>query len=171
MKIIISFLIFIILFFFFTGKIFSAEKKEQDVGFGGRDDLNYLNAKNSNFKKGKDALKQARKFFKKKKIKKGDKRLNDAIRYFVVANKEFPNNAKILNYLGIVYYEAGDLLMSEIYFQEGLEIDPKNNSINQGLGTLYFKTNRKDFAKERLNILRSCNCQEYLDLKSIIKSD
>ena len=51
MKIIWSFLIFIFLFFFLTGKVFSKEKIEQDVGFGGRDDLNYLKAKNSNLKK------------------------------------------------------------------------------------------------------------------------
>ena len=171
MKIISSFLIFIILFFFFTGKIFSAEKKEQDVGTGGRDDLSYLNAKNSNFKKGKDALAQANKLLKKKKLKKSDKRLNDAIQYFVLANKEFPNNAKILDYLGAVYYKAGDLIMSEIYYQEGLMIDPKNNSINQGLGELYFKTNRIDLAKEKLNILSSCNCKEYFNLKNIIKNN
>ena len=169
MKIIWSFFIFIFIFFFLTGQIFSAEKKEQDIGFGGRNDLNYLKAKNSNFKKGKDALIQAHKFIIKKKIKKGDKRLNDAIGYFLLANKEFPNNTKILNYLGEAYNEVGDLMMSEIYYHQGLALDPKNNSINHGLGVLYFKTNRLNLANERLKILSSCNCQEYLDLKNFIK--
>ena len=36
----------------------------------GREDLSFLNVKNSNFKKGKDALKQAIKYKKKNKIKK-----------------------------------------------------------------------------------------------------
>ena len=169
MKFFKFFLILSILYLFFIGKVFSAEKKEQDTGYGGRDDFNYLKVKNSNFKKGEVALVQARKFIKKKKIKKGDKRLNDAIGYFVLANKEFPNNTKILNYLGEAYNEVGDLMMSEIYYLEGLALDPKNNSLNQGLGVLYFKTNRLDLANERLKILSSCNCQEYLYLKNFIK--
>ena len=171
MKIFKFFLIFSILFFIFYSKVFSAEKKEQDVGQGGREDLNYLNVKNNNFKKGKDALVQARKFLKKKKIKKANKRLNDAIEYLVLANKEFPNNTKILNFLGDAYNEIGDLIMSEIYYQEGLILDPKNNSINQSLGVLYFKTSRLGLAKERLSILSSCNCQEYLNLKNVIKNN
>ena len=49
----------------------------------GREDLSFLEAKNSNFKKGKDALKQAIKYKKKNKIEKSTKRLNKAIEYFV----------------------------------------------------------------------------------------
>ena len=59
--------------------------------------------------------------------------------------------------------------MSEIYYLEGLVIDPKNISINQSLGKLYYETKRINLANERLDVLKSCNCQEYLNLKSIIK--
>ncbi len=138
---------------------------------GGRDDHSFLKAKNSNFIKGSNAIKRALKYEKKNITKKANKQFEKAIKYFVLAHKENPNNIETLNNLGFSYYNVGDLIMSEIYYQEGLIIDPKNNSINQGLGTLYFKTNRKNLAMERLDILSSCNCQEYLDLKSIIESN
>ena len=32
----------------------------------------------------------------------------------------------------------------------------------------YVVTNRIDLAKERLNLLESCNCKEYTELKEII---
>ena len=58
--------------------------------------------------------------------------------------------------------------MSEIYYLEGLEIDPNNNLINQRLGELYFNTKRVDLANERLEVLSICNCGEYSELKEII---
>jgi hypothetical protein len=58
--------------------------------------------------------------------------------------------------------------MSEIYYQEGLVIDPKNNFTNQKLGEIYFNTQRVNLANERLELLSLCGCQEYLNLKSIM---
>ena len=40
--------------------------------------------------------------------------------------------------------------------------------INEYLGELYVVTNRIDLAKERLEVLASCNCEEYSELKEII---
>ena len=134
----------------------------------GREDLSFLEAKNSNFKKGKDALKQAIKYKKKNKFEKSTKRLNKAIKYFVSAYEENPNNLDILNYLGLAYYMVGDTIMSEIYYNQALVIDPNNNLINQKLGELYFKTKRTSQAKEKLEILSNCNCEEYSVLKMII---
>ena len=50
--------------------------------------------------------------------------------------------------------------MSEIYYQEGLAIDPKNNFTNQKLGEIYFNTQRINLANERLEFLSLCGCQE-----------
>jgi len=36
------------------------------------------------------------------------------------------------------------------------------------LGELYVATNRVELAKERLEILKGCNCDEFNDLKEII---
>jgi len=94
--------------------------------------------------------------------------LNKAIKYFVSAYKENPDSIEILSYLGLTYYMVGDNIMSEIYYQQALAIDPENNLINQRLGELYFNTKRTDLAKERLKILSNCDCKEYSNLKLII---
>jgi hypothetical protein len=36
------------------------------------------------------------------------------------------------------------------------------------LGELYVVTNRMDLAKERLEVLKNCNCEEFQELKEII---
>ncbi len=146
-----------------------AENNEAFDGAGGRDDLSYLNAKNSDFKKGKDALKQALKYKKKDKFKKANARFEKALKYFVLSYKDTPYNIDTLSYLGFIYTEVGDLFMSEIYYQEALKIDPKNYLINQKLGELYLNTKRYSLAKEKLDFLSTCNCQEYVNLKNIIE--
>ena len=45
---------------------------------------------------------------------------------------------------------------------------PKHNGINEYLGELYVVTNKMDLAKERLEVLRNCNCEEFQELKEII---
>ena len=144
------------------------DKDNKGAQSTGREDLSFLEARNSNFKKGRDALKQAIKYNNKKKFEKSSKRLNKAIKYFVSAYKENPDSIEILSYLGLTYYMVGDNIMSEIYYQQALAIDPENNLINQRLGELYFNTKRTDLAKERLKILSNCDCKEYSNLKLII---
>ena len=131
----------------------------------GRDDFSYLKAKNSNFKKGLDALKQAKKYEEKNKSNKAKKRFNDAVNFFTLANDEFPNEPNILNYLGYSFKRTGDFIMAEIYYEQGLTIDPLYIDINKNLGELYFETNRIKKAKERLKILKSCMCEAYEELK------
>ena len=154
-----KYLVLISLSLLFSGPIYSA----------GKDDLTHLIAKNSNFKKGINAIKQAKKYDKKKKIKKSKKRFEDAIKFFILANKEQPNDPDILNYLGFSYRKVGDFMMAEIYYTQGLEIDPIHIGINEYLGQLYVKTNRITKAKERLQILENCKCKEYKKLKEIIE--
>ena len=135
----------------------------------GREDNSFLEAKNSNLKKGKDALKQAIKYKKKNKIKKSTKRLDKSIKYFVSAYKENPDSIEVLNYLGFTYHMIGDMNMSEIYYQQALAIDPKNFLINQKLGELYLDTGRLELAKERLKLLSPCDCEEFFVLKKKIE--
>ena len=167
-------LIYAIIFLFFSTKLalsFRSSSDGVDIGSGGREDLSHLKAKNSNFKKGRDALKQALKLKNKNKIKKADKKFEKALKYFVLAYNEYSDSIEVISYLAFTYSEVGDLMMAEIYYQESLDIDPKNNSIHEKLGKLYFDTNRIDLAKERLKILKSWNCSEYLNLKSIIEKN
>ena len=51
----------------------------------------------------------------------------------------------------------------------GLELHPKHNGINEYLGELYVLTNRIELAKERLEVLKACNCEEYNELKEVIE--
>ena len=133
-----------------------------------KNDLSYLNAKNSNYKKGTDAINQAKKYLKKGKKEKSIKRFNDAIKYLILANNGNPNNPDILNLLGFSYIKVEDFIMAEIYYEQGLEIDPKHIGINGNLGELYVEKNRPDLANERLKVLENCNCEEFNELKQVI---
>ena len=59
-------------------------------------------------------------------------------------------------------------MMAEIYYLMGLEINPNHTGLNQYLGNLYVSTNRIDLALERLKVLKDCDCEEYLNLKSFL---
>ena len=64
--------------------------------------------------------------------------------------------------------KLGDFEKGEKYYLLGLKIDPQHKGINEYLGELYVATNRIDLAKERLEVLVNCNCEEYGELKEII---
>ena len=113
-------------------------------------------------------IKAAKQFEKKDKLKKAKKRYEKAQKLLLRSNKKFPNKADTLNYLGFTTRKLGDYENGEKYYLEGLAIDPNHIGINEYLGELYVVTNRINLAKERLEILKSCNCEEYQDLKDII---
>ena len=154
-----------------NSSVYSAETKSSSSEFlsDGRQDDTFLEVTNSNYKKGHNSLKQAKKYFKKGKTSKAIIRFNDAIKFFTLSNKETPNEPIILNYLGYSLKKTGDFIMAEIYYDQGLVIDPQHININKNLGELYFETNRINEAKERLKILKNCLCEEYEELKSLIK--
>ena len=70
--------------------------------------------------------------------------------------------------MGFTTRKLGNLEDAEIYYLLGLEIDPNHNGINEYLGELYIQTNRMNKAKERLEVLKNCNCKEFTQLKEII---
>ena len=134
MKIInIIFFIYIILF---STKILSAENKSVFEGKGGAEDYSFLETSNSNFKKGSDALRIGEKFKKKNKIEKAKKEYNKSLKYFILAYKEDPDDTEILSFLSLAYYKIGDLTMSEIYLQQALALNTKNNLVNKRLEKL-----------------------------------
>ena len=147
----------------------SSDSSSSGAKSDGRTDKSYMNTKNSNFKKAYDAIKQAKKYEKKNKLEKSKKRFEDVIKFLNLANKEDPNNPEILNYLGFSLRKVGDIQMAEIYYLQGLEINPEHVVINESLGELYIQTNRMSKAKERLKILEKCKCKEFEDLKTLIQ--
>ena len=122
----------------------------------------------SNYDKAVKLIKFAKKYEKKGKIDKANKRYEKALKLLLKSNKEKPNNADILNYLGFTTRKLGDFEKGEEYYLEGLAVEPDHIGINEYLGELYVATNRIELAKERLEILKGCNCEEYQELKEII---
>ena len=123
----------------------------------------------SKYKKGSSLIKSAKKFEKKGKLEKAKKRYKKAIEYLTLANKEKPKDPDTLNYLGYASRKIGNLEIAEKYYLEGLALDPKHIGINEYLGELYIITKRIDKAKERLEILKNCNCEEFEELKTLIE--
>ena len=116
-------------------------------------------------------IKAAKKFEEKDKLKKAKKRYEKAQKLLIQSNNKFPNKADTLNYLGFTTRKLGDFENGEKYYLQGLAIEPNHLGINEYLGELYVATNRHNLAVERLEILESCNCQEYNQLKAVIAGE
>jgi tetratricopeptide (TPR) repeat protein len=129
---------------------------------------NDSNTKVSNYAKAKNLIKAAKKYEKKGKTEKAQKRYAKAQELLLKSNEKKPLQADTLNYLGFTTRKLGDYKKGEEFYLQGLQIEPNHNGINEYLGELYMVTNRMDLAKERLNVLKSCNCKEYKQLKEII---
>jgi len=125
--------------------------------------------KMSNYTKAKNLIKAAKKYEKKGKVEKAQKRYAKAQKLLLKSNKKKPLQADTLNYLGFTTRKLGDYEKGEEFYLQGLQVEPDHNGINEYLGELYIATNRMDLAKERLNVLKSCNCKEYNQLKEIIE--
>ena len=145
----------IILFFIFLSNSYSAGTTSADT--------------KSNYDKATILIKAAKKYETKGKDKKAKKRYEKALKFLIKSNKEKPNQADTLNYLGFATRKLGNYEKGEEYYLLGLKIDPNHKGINEYLGELYVVTNRINLAKERLNVLKSCNCEEYNELKEIIE--
>jgi tetratricopeptide (TPR) repeat protein len=125
----------------------------------------------SNYDKGASLIKKAKKLEKKDKIEKANKRYEKAFEYLIKSNKETPNQPDTLNYLGYASRKLGNFEVAEKYYLEGLKIKPDHKGINEYLGELYIKTNRIDLARQRLEVLKTCNCEEYDELKELIDNN
>ena len=123
----------------------------------------------SNYDQAVKLIKKAKNYEKKGKTEKATKRYQRALKPLIKSNKKKPNKADTLNYLGFTTRKLGDYANGEKYYLQGLSIDPKHKGINEYLGELYVVTNRIELAKERLEVLKSCNCEEYKELKEIIE--
>ena len=121
------------------------------------------------YKAGKKLVLRAKKLEKKDKIEKAKKLYLKAYDKFEKAYAKDKKNADILNYLGYTLRKTGDLEQAEIYYLKGLELDSKHLGINEYLGELYVQTNRIELAKERLEVLKSCKCEEYEELRELIE--
>jgi len=116
-------------------------------------------------------VKRGKKLESKGKNEKALKLYDKAYKKLLEANKADSGNPDILNYLGFTLRKAGKYEQAEKYYLQGLEIKPDHNGINEYLGELYVKTQRMDLAKERLAVLKDCNCEEYKELAEVINNN
>ena len=114
-------------------------------------------------------IKRAGKLEKKDKPDKAKKLYSSAFKKLKDAHMKDKKNPDILNYMGFTSRKTGNFDKAEEYYLKGLSIDPKHNGINEYLGELYVKTGRMELAKERLAVLKNCNCEEYAELKEVIE--
>ena len=111
----------------------------------------------------------AKKLDKKGKTERAKKKYKKALDFFLKSYDKNPNDPDLLNQIAFASSRLDRLEHAEIYYLLGLEIEPKHNEINRYLGELYIDTNRTDLAKEKLSILKECNCKEYEELKELIE--
>ena len=135
-------------------------------GGGGGDD----SSSDALYKSSVSLIKRAGKLEKKDNKEKAEKLYSQAFKKLSEALKTDKNNPDILNYMGFTSRKIGNFSEAENYYLKGLAIDPKHNGINEYLGELYVQTDRIDKAKERLEVLKNCNCEEYAELELIIKT-
>ena len=115
-------------------------------------------------------IKRAGKLEKKDNKDKAVKLYKEAFVKLEKANKKDKDNPDILNYMGFTSRKSGNFDEAEKFYLKGLSLNPRHNGINEYLGELYVQTNRIEKAKERLEVLKTCNCKEYGELELIIKT-
>ena len=125
----------------------------------------------SKFKLGYKEYERAAKLDKKGKVEKAKLKYKKALNFLLESNAENGANSDTLYYLGLVSAKLGEHENAEIYYLLSLEIESKYFDIYKDLGILYLATNRKNKALEKLEILKSCNCEEYNDLKELIEKN
>ena len=114
---------------------------------------------------------KAKKLEKKDKLEKALKLYSKAYDKLLKAYDKDKKNPDILNYLGFTLRKAGNFEEAEKFYLAGLKIKPNHKGINEYLGELYVKTNRVELAKERLEVLKGCKCEEFEELKELIEEN
>ena len=127
------------------------------------------NDETSLYNSGKKLVLRAKKLEKKNKIEKANKLYLKAYKKLEKAYDKNKKNPDILNYLGYTLRKTGNFEKAEKFYLEGLKLDSGHLGINEYLGELYVQTGRIDLAKERLQTLYGCKCEEYDELKELIE--
>ena len=129
------------------------------------------NDETSLYNSGKKLVLRAKKLEKKNKIEKANKLYLKAYKKLEKAYDKNKKNPDILNYLGYTLRKTGNFEKAEKFYLEGLKLDSGHLGINEYLGELYVQTGRIDLAKERLQTLYGCKCEEYEELKELIEKN
>ena len=159
-------IIYIFIFLILANFSYAAGTSSNSSSSGGNS-----SGKASLYKQAKKFIVRAKKLEKKDKVEKALKLYSKAYDKLLKAYNEDKKNPDILNYLGFTLRKAGNFEDAEKFYLAGLEIKPDHKGINEYLGELYIKTNRIELAKERLEVLKGCKCEEFEELKELIEDN
>ena len=165
---------FILIISLFLTNIYSIAKSEKGGHVTGKDGEGWKRkgpSPASKFRLGYKEYERAAKLDKKGKVEKAKLKYKKALNFLLESNAENGANPDTLYYLGLVSAKLDEHENAEIYYLLSLEIESKYFDIYKDLGILYLATNRKNKALEKLEILKSCNCEEYNDLKELIEKN
>ena len=123
------------------------------------------------YKQGKNFVLKAKKIEKKGNFEEALKLYSKGYDKLLEAYAKDKENPDLLNYLGFSLRKKGNFEEAEKFYLAGLKIKPKHKGINEYLGELYLETNRIELAKERLEVLKTCKCKEYRELKELIEKN
>ena len=123
------------------------------------------------YKSGKKLIIKAKKLEEKDKSAKAEKLYLKALDRLEKAYEKDKKNPDILNYLGFALRKTGDFEKAEKFYLKGLKLDAGHLGINEYLGELYVQTGRIELAKERLQTIYGCKCEEYEELKELIEKN
>ena len=156
-------IIYIFTFLLLTNFSFAAGGSSSSSGNGDN--------KSNLYKEAKKFIVRAKKLEKKDKVEKALKLYSKAYDKLLKAYDKDKENPDILNYLGFTLRKAGNFEKAEKFYLAGLEIKPDHKGINEYLGELYIKTNRIELAKDRLEVLKGCKCEEFEELRELIENN
>ena len=141
------------------------------VSYGASSDSDSSDSYMDQYQEAKNYVLRAKKLEEKNKIDRAKKLYSKALEKLQQAYKTDRNNPDILNYLGFTLRKTGKFDEAKKFYLAGLKIKPDHNGINEYLGELYVKTGRIELAKERLAVLKNCNCKEFNELKEVIEKN
>ena len=141
------------------------------VSYGASSDSDSSDSYMDQYQEAKNYVLRAKKLEEKNKIDRAKKLYSKALEKLQQDYKTDRNNPDILNYLGFTLRKTGKFDEAEKFYLAGLKIKPDHNGINEYLGELYVKTGRIELAKERLAVLKNCNCKEFNELKEVIEKN
>ena len=122
----------------------------------------------SEYERAEKMIYAGKKLEKKGKLNKAKIKYVKAYEYLIKANREYPAQPDILDYLGFTSWKLEKYEDAEIYYLLGLDIEPNHIKINKHLGEQYVVTKRINKARKRLEVLKYCNCKEYNNLSQLI---
>ena len=170
MKKIFLFIIYTFFIILISFKVYSSDAKSNNNNSEANEHLGSEGPPPAGpYRLGFKELQRAIKADNKGKVKKAKIKYEKALEYLLEANSEDPANPDILNYLGFTNAKLGFNENAEIYYRLGLELNNNHYIMKLNLGTFYYNKNRIKNAKEVLNSLKDCDCEEFNKLKMIIK--